>query len=504
MQSSSSTSDAIRQDDEVILVSNNERDQYPLRAIIKHLCNSFTKGLFCPSNSIATDDESHLSHGDDESSATIPTAVNNGLDHQSLSNLADEGMFLATPPPIDSYRSSGTLKRVLLFIWLPCTCVTAVFFHVEIDVLKDKVDHQVQSSTLIFAQMIAILLWAMFTYGLEDLSRKERKESAESDERRCVTSIAETEDQQSSTFPSQFAHDFTVLSDHGDLVECHLSNSNGDNINIDLGDARSNLPDVSSWKYRPVFIQPVGDTHCPGLNEKESMPIGVPFDFETNLFKGKIMIRLRCGNCDDDEKRDAFMKASKLKIQLQIVIQGMFKKAIKMNNVWFGDIYDKKLKLTPPPRIASIMHTLFSKLAPGIILDFFSDRPKVLALLGSCCHSVSVDEFGSEPDMTALELPENTFMSSNLESSKLRKKSLGDIRKASQYTYRTDKVYTFNNIDEVVDIANFRLRLPFASIDIAKIIGNQPISLRALTNAEDSQESLFFFRVWHERILKTT
>lgn len=58
-----------------------------------------------------------------------------------------------------------------------------------------------------------------------------------------------------------------MLSDHGDLVDCHLSNPYGDNINIDLGNDRSNLPDVSSWKYRPVFIQPVGETHCPRLNE---------------------------------------------------------------------------------------------------------------------------------------------------------------------------------------------------------------------------------------------
>jgi len=283
-----------------------------------------------------------------------------------------------------------------------------------------------------------------------------------------------------------------------------LSNSNGDNINIDLGDARSNLPDVSSWKYQPVFIQPVGDTHCPRLNEKESMPIGVPFDSETNLFKGKILFRVRCGNCDDDEKRDAYMKASKLKIQRQIVIQGMFKKAIKMDDVWFGDIYEKKLRLTIRPRIASFLQTLFNKLAPGIILDFFSERPKVLALMGSCCHTLSIDELGSEPDMTASELPENTFLSCNLESSELRKKSLGDIRKASKYTYSTDKVYTFHNIDEVVDVANFKVRLPFASVDIAKIIGNQPISFRAVTNVEDSQESLFFFRVWHESILKPT
>ena len=166
----------------------------------------------------------------------------------------------------------------------------------------------------------------------------------------------------------------------------------------------------------------------------------------------------------------------------------MFKKAIMRDDVWFGIVYDKKLRLAPPPpRIASIMHTLFNNLVPGIVLDLFSKDPKVLALMGSCCHTVSIDELGNEPDITSSELPENAFLSSNLEScGELRKKSLCDIRKASQYTYSTDKVYTFHNIDEVVDIANFRVRLPFASVDIAKVIGNQPISFRAVTNVEVS------------------
>ena len=62
-----------------------------------------------------------------------------------------------------------------------------------------------------------------------------------------------------------------------------------------------------------------------------------------------------------------------------------------------------------------------------------------------------------------------------MESYKLRKKSFGDIRKASQYTYSTDTVSTFHNIDQVIDIANFRVRLPFASFDFKKVLGNQPI-----------------------------
>ncbi len=49
-----------------------------------------------------------------------------------------------------------------------------------------------------------------------------------------------------------------------------------------------------------------------------------------------------------------------------------------MSDVWIGDIYEKKMKHTPPPSVGKFISKLFTRLAPGIVIDFVSEQPKVL------------------------------------------------------------------------------------------------------------------------------
>lgn len=54
------------------------------------------------------------------------------------------------------------------------------------------------------------------------------------------------------------------------------------------------LPSPETWPYRPIFIQPANDTTI--FNEQyvqTSIPIGIPIDFETSLFKGRFLIRIK-------------------------------------------------------------------------------------------------------------------------------------------------------------------------------------------------------------------
>ena len=144
---------------------------------------------------------------------------------------------------------------------------------------------------------------------------------------------------------------------------------------------------------------------------------------------------------------------------------------------------------------------LFTRLAPAIRIDLVSSRPRVLALLGSGSHSISIDQPGEEPDMTDPVLPEKTFLSNNMKSSKGRKQKLGDTTIASTYEYDPELVYTFNTTDECLDLAEYKLRLPFFTIDFTRVLGDrQSMSFRAL-EGDDESKLLFFFRVWHERTL---
>lgn len=271
-------------------------------------------------------------------------------------------------------------------------------------------------------------------------------------------------------------------------------------INLDLDEATRNLPDPQTWKYRPVFIQPAGDTKCPGCNPNESLPLGIPFEFESNLFKGRVLFRLRNGKSDDPVSSKAYFDSTKLKLMRQLVIQGQFKRKTKMSEVWIGDIYDKKFKLSPPPTIARFIARLFSQLAPGVIIDMVSDKPKVLALLGSGSHTISVDKPGDEPDMMAAELPENIQLSNDIKTPEKRKQILSKPDTASAFEFDPDLVYTFHTNDEALDLAEYKFRIPILTMDFTRVLGDgQPMSFRAIHG--DSTNSYFFFRVWHERTL---
>ena len=56
-----------------------------------------------------------------------------------------------------------------------------------------------------------------------------------------------------------------------------------------------------------------------------------------------------------------------------------------------------------PPTMSKIMDAVIGKVAPGVVMDLSSQRPKVIALLGGTAATMSINKSGSEPDIT---LPE--------------------------------------------------------------------------------------------------
>lgn len=274
--------------------------------------------------------------------------------------------------------------------------------------------------------------------------------------------------------------------------------------NIDIKEAFRNLPEPSTWKYRSIFIQPAGETRCPGLKSNQSVPIGVPVEFESDLFKGKILFRFRSGETEDEQSHNAYFNSSQYKVQRQIVLQGQFKERLKMSEMYIGDIFDRKWSFSPPPSVGKMVNKIFTRLAPGLVIDVATEKPKVMVLIGGGSHTISVDLPGNEPDMTAPDIPENTFMSNDIKSSETRKKVLGNPTKASKFEFDPDMVYTFHSFDEVLDLANYQFKVPFLNVDIANVLGGQPISIRAVNRPETSSQSFFYFRCWHQKTIAKT
>jgi len=131
------------------------------------------------------------------------------------------------------------------------------------------------------------------------------------------------------------------VSESDKVINIHNANElpkgslqNGSDQNDETFEHR--LPDTSTWTHRPIFIQPTGDTKCPGHDGKKSLPIGVPIDFESDLFKGKILFRFRDGPSDDQNRCDAYFQGTNYNIKRQVIFQGKFKSAIK----WSEGLYD--------------------------------------------------------------------------------------------------------------------------------------------------------------------
>ncbi len=302
-----------------------------------------------------------------------------------------------------------------------------------------------------------------------------------------------------------------------------------------------NLPSPETWTYRPLFIQPANDTTIPdddhdhdhdrtqtnsnamqmsSISSCGSIPIGTPIEFETPLFKGKILIRIRNNLNIDKESQPYFQNHKRLR---QYVIQGQFKEKIKMSDIFLGDFYQRRFAIVPPPFVDKIMSSFFRRLAPGIIMDLNSDMPKVAALLAGSVQIMSIDKIGHEPDMCQYDMEEktqtlelfeddfsidhhqvhdggdNTF-TKGFKSKSQRQKVLGDPKRAEKYYFHPGQVYTFNQYDDVFDLATYKIKIPMLkSVDLATILNYQPTTIRACTL---DGRSVFNFNVFHEKLCK--
>lgn len=127
--------------------------------------------------------------------------------------------------------------------------------------------------------------------------------------------------------------------------------------------SRTILPPVESWPHRPVLVKASDDTKILGRSEHEALPIGVPFEFETPLFKGRILLRLRHATSDEMTSHEAYFSGRKR--LMQTVVQGRFKKAMGMDEVYMGSLFSEPLRLVPPPSIARMIKAMVGRYGNG-------------------------------------------------------------------------------------------------------------------------------------------
>mmetsp|Transcript_5913 Transcript_5913/g.8686 ORF Transcript_5913/g.8686 Transcript_5913/m.8686 type:complete len:342 (+) Transcript_5913:118-1143(+) len=266
----------------------------------------------------------------------------------------------------------------------------------------------------------------------------------------------------------------------------------------------NNLPDVNKWPNRPIYVQAgegTGTTQCAsrdkGQDSDDALPIGTPIEFETNLFKGKILFRVKGVRTSTAvaEDLDKYFKGRR-RVK-QVVVQGRFKESFPISDVHYGDVYGKPLNISPIVKIAS---PIFQQLVPGVIMDLSSETPKVVAPMAGEAKTFSVDKPGSEPDICSITLVENTLLLGEFDSINHRKRILRTSQTASQYRYDPSLCFTWEFYDDIIDVAAYAANLPILRMpySLAYFLNKQPFTFSAIAKGE---REIFKFRIYHEIIL---
>mmetsp|Transcript_1307 Transcript_1307/g.2077 ORF Transcript_1307/g.2077 Transcript_1307/m.2077 type:complete len:335 (-) Transcript_1307:822-1826(-) len=275
----------------------------------------------------------------------------------------------------------------------------------------------------------------------------------------------------------------TILSE----IECSSSSLPSNNEDV-------KLPPVESWPHRPIFLSAHPHVNVGGLELESPCPIGVPFEFETELFKGRALIRIRgLKNSDDPMSDDNYFSGRKR--LSQFIIQGRFKKKMPVSDVQIGTEFEKPFKYAPPRFIDKIVQKALRRIAPGIEVDLASSRPRVLAPFAGTVQILSADPVGFEPSITVIDDIEERGFGMETE---VRRKRFSDVRYASRHMFDTETVYTFNSFDEIFDYADYHMDLKIMNFDLTKAIGGQPFQIMAKAKSDGSY--LWRFSVYNERL----
>jgi hypothetical protein len=265
------------------------------------------------------------------------------------------------------------------------------------------------------------------------------------------------------------------------------------------------VPDQESskWPNRPVYLcahpQIITANYEPG----EALPLGTPIDFESELFKGRIFLRLRSieplQNDKEKTKHNDYFEGKKR--LCQVVIQGQFKEELQFSDLVMGDFYTRPLRGIPKGPIIKLYQRFMDLILSGVVTDIASDTPKILAPLGGC-QILRVDMKGNEPDITGANgIQEDTslLLGKTFSTPQKRRRYLSNPRNSSKYTVNQAHVYTFEIYDHTMNFGTYYHHI-FGNynIDMAETLNGQPLSFSLFTR---DQRILWKFPVWHERLI---
>lgn len=143
----------------------------------------------------------------------------------------------------------------------------------------------------------------------------------------------------------------------------------------------------ATWPDYPSMLR-CSPEHHPASDSVQR--VGVPFDFSSQLFEGRAVVRVRGVSSSDD---DAYFRDRNRK--MQCLVQGRFKKRIRCRDVVCGQEYSKPLEL-PLQLVVQPVLSAVQYMQPSIQVDLYSKRPYLLTPLAATAQALSVERSGQE------------------------------------------------------------------------------------------------------------
>mmetsp|Transcript_8848 Transcript_8848/g.19497 ORF Transcript_8848/g.19497 Transcript_8848/m.19497 type:complete len:278 (-) Transcript_8848:69-902(-) len=255
----------------------------------------------------------------------------------------------------------------------------------------------------------------------------------------------------------------------------------------------------SSWPYRPLWIQKnniaSSDSNliCPGYGSGP-LPIGEPFHFESDLFVGIALMRMRGVRADDDEH---YFRGRQRRSTT--IIQGRFKEAFRADEVLTGKEFSRPFQSRIPRWIINAALLLIRRLSPGVQIDLDSDRPSMFSILAGTAEVIRADEAGTEPDITGKSVLEHCEIEGKNLTSVERKKLLCDPGAAANYVFDTESVYTFDFYQHIFDPLSYTIDTGIKKVDLISSLDNQAV--QACAKTKDGRY-LWSFDFWHEKCIE--
>jgi len=259
-------------------------------------------------------------------------------------------------------------------------------------------------------------------------------------------------------------------------------------------------------------------------NGNEEVGESFVIDFESEYFKGSMLLRLRYTEVPSSEKYDDTKGYfNDVPFKYQATIRGKFKVDIPWMELMTGTRLDRPVQKAPPKWLLWTALKLLHFFAPQLKTKIDCDQPYSVSPLGSAPRTITVHHDGEvpsdllgdhsreEPTEPHRSLTGKAYpITDALERARARKKAFdklfGAKKKESIMTTGTDDTtYTFQFLQHLMDYQTASIEIGTSSkFQVRELLDGQPLQFMAEYHRNDDEPPcpLWAFEIWNDLIME--